>query len=347
MRADRITQPMKNALSEFIMKLESFLDYLATKKLFRLIAISICCVTAFIFRLLVIRYKPPTPDDFPALHAAAQEFIAGNNVYAVFGTAAYTSKPALHLYLSAALYLTSTLVGVPHLTITHYFLFTFDILTGLVIYKIIDNGQFWNSFLGLAIWVFNPFVLNTSTDAKYEVVMLLFLLLAFFWLEKGNEIEATVLFTISTMIKPVPILILPIFLYKTSNRLRNLLIIIGLFLVLSLPFLLMPFEYFQSLAYNVVGRGPAGHPGYGIFGQVNRTYSLIIGAISLCLMLLLIYIKFRRFDIYLIGFLVFMVAISFYWITFEQYFVWSVPFIIITILKNLKFKREIDDKPSL
>jgi hypothetical protein len=347
MRADRIIQLMKTALSEIVLKLESFLDYIVTNKLFRLFAISICCVTSFIFRLLVIRYTPPTPDDFPALHAAAKEFIAGKNVYAVFGTTAYTSKPPLHLYLSAALYIISTLVGAPHLTITHYFLFCMDILTGLVIYKILDNGQFWNSFLGLAIWVFNPFVLNSSTNAKYEVVMLLFLLLAFFWLEKGNEIDATILFTTSIMIKPVPILILPIFLYKSRNRVRNLLIIIGLFLILSLPFLLTPFDYFQSLTFNVLGRGPAGHPGYGIFGQVQRPYSVIVSAISLCLMLIIVYIKFRSFDIYLIGFLVFMVALSFYWITFKQYFVWSVPFLIITILKNLKFKREIDTNSNL
>ncbi len=148
------------------------------------------------------------------------------------------------------------------------------------------------------------------------------------------------------MIKPVPILILPIFLYKSRNRVRNLLIIIGLFLILSLPFLLTPFDYFQSLTYNVLGRGPAGHPGYGIFGQIQRPYSTIVSVISLCLMLIIVYIKFRRFDIYLIGFLVFIVAISFYWITFKQYFVWSVPFFIITILKNLKFKREIDAKSN-
>jgi hypothetical protein len=295
----------------------------------------------------VIRYRSPTPDDFPTLHAAAKEFIAGKNVYAVFGTTAYTSKPPLHLYLSAALYIVSILSGTPHLTITHYFLFCMDILAGLVIYNILDDGQFWNAFLGLAVWVFNPFVLYSSTNAKYEVVMLIFLLLAFVWLEKGSEIEATILFTISSMIKPVPLLILPIFLYKSRYRVRNILIFIGLFFILSLPFLFTPFDYFQSLTYNVLGKEPTSHPGYGIFGQVRRPYSGIISAISLCLMLIIVYIKFRRFDIYLIGFLVFIVALSFYWITFKQYFVWSVPFLIITTLKNLKFKKDNDVKSNL
>ncbi|WP_287588138.1 glycosyltransferase 87 family protein [Candidatus Borrarchaeum sp.] len=353
MKIERIIQIIQASFKILVLKVESLLDLFSTNKFLQLFAISISCILSFVFRLLVVQYSPPPVVDFLRTHEIVKEFLLGKNIYAeelsrksIWSTQRY-GYPPLHLYLSAALYVISILVNESHLTITQYFLFIIDIMVGLLIYKILNNGRFWNSFFGLILWIFNPFVLYNSSHAKYEVIMILFMLLAFAWLDKGKEIEATVFYTISIMIKPIPILMLPLFLYKLKNRIQSIAIGLGIFLILSLPFLITPLTYFQALTFSQIGRGPAGDQGFGIFAQVHTLYSSIISKISMSIILIIIYTKFREYDLYITSFLVYIATVSFFWVLYKQYFVWFIPFLIIVVFKNLRFKKEIDDKSNL
>lgn len=152
--------------------------------------------------------------------------------------------------------------------------------------------------------LYNPFLIFISAVwGMFDIWMVNFLLLSLLNLRQDRFGRAGVFFGLSVLIKPIPVILAPIFLAHIWNKKRDLFkptlfasSAVATFCLISLPFFLSSYQGFMSQVLGMhAGRPPFGlAPLYGLYlGQLLSTvrnisfFSLSSGAISAISMALL------------------------------------------------------------
>ena len=121
-----------------------------------------------------------------------------------------------------------------------------DFLVGALLMRMSGTVRGWRDYL------LNPYVLLISGAWTFDAIMVLGLLLGVYWLQRGRFAQAGLALAFGTMVKFLPVLVVPtcvIYMIKKQRPLREIVLFVGAFAVGCLV-LLGPFA--QGLLY-VVG----------------------------------------------------------------------------------------------
>uniref|UniRef100_A0A7C4TKA5 DUF2029 domain-containing protein n=1 Tax=candidate division WWE3 bacterium TaxID=2053526 RepID=A0A7C4TKA5_UNCKA len=198
-----------------------------------------------------------TGGDFATYKKASREFLSGINPYD-YTVRSYleegstrrsdTTKPRENdlshgyaylpglLYIQAPLYKLSEIVDFPLQRLWSLPVLLADIGVSILLIFALYKKSYLASLIAVAAWSYNPFFLINQTYTNSEPYPVFFLLLALLMLEKYEKLSA-VFFATSVAFKTFPLMLLPIFLLKSKNILRFLLIGLSVFIVISLPFM--------------------------------------------------------------------------------------------------------------
>ena len=216
-------------------------------------------LAAIIFFSSFQKYKvfDESGGDFEAYRGATREFLSGKNPYN-YTVKSFTEKydkfgeelrhgyaylPGL-MYVQAPLYLLQEPTHMPLQRLWRFPLLGADIGVSVLIAAYLYRKNFLAALAGVAVWSYHPFFFTIGSYTNWEPYPVFFALLALHFLEKRDDLSAF-LFAIAVVFKTFPIILLPIFLLKSKNRTRFLLIGALVFLAISLPFM-GSFEDFET-----------------------------------------------------------------------------------------------------
>jgi len=119
-----------------------------------------------------------------------------------------------------------------------------DILTAILIYKIIARKKARWALLGLIFYLFNPaLIFNSSVWGQLDSFLNLLMLVSLYFLLEGEKVFLSALFlSLSVLVKPQALFILPVFAvflfkkYKIQKSIKFFSIFVLTTLLLSLPF---------------------------------------------------------------------------------------------------------------
>ncbi len=186
--------------------------------------------------------------DFEAYRNASIELLSGINPYK-YTVKSFTSEEDLRhgyaylpglMYVQAPLYAFSEMTGLPIQRVWRFPLLGIDIGVGVLILLHMYKKNYFAALAGFTFWMYHPFFASIGSYTNWEPFPVFFVLLALYFLDKGNRKSddlSSLFFALSIAFKTFPIVFLPLFLYKTKNKLRFLLIGFIVFVAISLPFM--------------------------------------------------------------------------------------------------------------
>lgn len=203
----------------------------------------------------------------------------------------------------------------------------FDILVGLLIYKMIDPKR---QILGLSLWLFNPISLYaTYMIGQFDIIPTSFTVLSLFFILKGKLSLAALSLGGGIAFKLYPVfLIIPLIILGKGFWKRFQLLGLAV-----LPYLISILPYLSSVSFraNALFAGQSAKSFYATV-PVSGGESIILFPAFLILFYLLIYQK--RFEglslwkIYAIPLLLFYIFTHFH----PQWFIWITPFFILSLV---------------
>ena len=245
------------------------------------------------------------------------------------------------MYLLLPLKIFSNITGLPFTFIGKIPMLISDLLIGYFIYGYLRDKGYpeKRSLAGMCLFLFNPLVIyNSAFYGRFDSVCLVFLFLA---LRNIRNTKFGIYYAASIATKTFPAFILPYFIYKIKkNRLRNFLCIIFLLILVSVPYM-TSVESLMQLLYT------------SIFCNIGKTHSSwfswqkflvefmavdIVWAIGFLLIIIYLgimwYLRKLPISTYEYCGLAFLLFIIFSKVVFEQYLIWSIPFLAIMVAKN-------------
>ena len=100
----------------------------------------------------------------------------------------------------------------------------FDILIGFVIFLVIQNltNNVYKSKIALIFWLFNPYTfLICEMWSSVDIVMIVFVLLSALYFYKKRYLLSSIFLGISTSIRLLPIILLPLFIFSIHDNKNN------------------------------------------------------------------------------------------------------------------------------
>jgi ABC-type multidrug transport system fused ATPase/permease subunit len=216
----------------------------------------------------------------------------------------------------------------------------FDILCGLLIYKIVFDlsKDRRKSLISLLLWLYNLYVLLiTEMWGAVDVAAIFFTLASMYFLMKNKLLLSAITFFLGTVSKLTAMLFLPLFLVYIFKQNRRQALRYGCYSVL-LFLTTYAFIYFLSkgrIAYWTLN--PALEYSFLIGSLLSPISGTPIG-ITLLLFLLYLYMiynihvskPFALID-YTLGYLLIFFSFSYF---LPQFFLWVIPFLILDIVLN-------------
>jgi hypothetical protein len=325
------------------------LDGLAELAWFRTSVVMLVLLVATAYRLgkMILAPNLVDPSDLDVLRVGAEMALEGKNVWVVtlawWGPPHNThffAYPAGMLAMSIFILEASSASGLSFLRIAQLLGMTFDVLVALMVYVILRRESYYSRLLGLTLVIFSPFMYrNSMYKVKPDDAIMLFLILVSFDLfERGRMALSALVFGVSVGFKQFAILLLPYFILaqRSGSKAKIFVLVLAGFLFTSLPGLADPWSYVQASYLVHVYRQSQGFQ-WGTFAGCAETFvwcvpvSLVIFAAAM----FFIYFEFNRADPYTFTFLLGFAFIAFYWVAAEQYFTWFVPFVVVSVIRNL------------
>lgn len=294
---------------------------------------------------------------------AVESFLDGENIYKETVRSysqestdnhGYAYFPTL-LYIYTPLYLLSNRLNIePHILFKIPVLLA-DIFVGVLIFKILykEEKNFWVGFLGLSFWSLNPHLIVTDSYTHSEPLGIMFMMLALKNLE-NNDIKTGVFYAVSFSLKSFSLVLFPLFILKSKNKMKFVLSGALFAFLISLPFMrsfARFITYIQGSIFVHGYREAQGRPFlayasylvnksryYVMFSQPLKYLSLVLGSV----VSFFLYFKNKITDKYI------MATISmffFYLLTpvlLRTYLIWFMPVFAIGMHKFLiQFKNKI------
>jgi len=294
--------------------------------------------------------------DFGTFLKAVKDFETGKNPYEYtiqtfedtnLGNQGYAYFPVL-LYIFTLLELAHRwlLSSIPLFSLWKIPIVVGDVGVAILLYKILSNKSFSLTLFALVCWFFNPYLMLTHNYTSLDSVVILFLLLSIYFFEKHEKL-ATVFFGLSIMTKVFPIILLPLFFLLAKKKLSFTLTCLGVFLLVSLPFLSDINTYLRGSVFVNSDRFVQGRPFLQYFSYKFsldfirvlpfELYSLASIA-SGWLLTVVFYLRKK-----ITGLTTFLILpfLSFYFFTpvlNKTYLVWAIPILFIS-LSGAMFKK--------
>lgn len=235
-----------------------------------------------------------------------------------------------------------------------------DIAVGVLIWKIMTNGQGQKdnkkALLAMSFWVFNPVSFYISAVwGMFDSLAIFFALLGLYYFWNGRYSCAGFFLGVGAAVKIFPSLLLmatiPLLVRRVQLRLskvlwRHILPFISFPLFVSIPYLGDPLAYLNALLKHF---GQVGQFTYWVFLS-SIVNSQILGTVATAIMLLIVFISYRRANkmfedphngIYLLSFLIILAFFATSTKVNVQYVTWVLPLVIIDYFQrgDVKMKR--------
>jgi uncharacterized membrane protein len=321
------------------------LDRLADHRWFRVAMIFLVILIAVGYRLAkAFLANRVEASDLDTLRLGAEMALQGKNVWSItlatWSNTHFFAYPAGMLIMAVFMLRVSQVSGLSFLHVAQLLGLTFDVLVALMVYVILRKEKYYSRLLGLTLVVFNPFLFrNSMFKAKPDDAIMLFIILTSFDLfERGRSSASSIVFGLGVAFKQFTVLLFPYFIMmqRTGKRLRALLLVAAGFILGSLPGLGDPLTYLWS-SYLIHAYRQSENFQWGTFAGCWETFAWCV-PVSLAIFALVmtfIYLMFHRTDPYTFAFLIAFAFIAFYWVAWEQYFTWFVPFVVIAIMRRI------------
>lgn len=166
------------------------------------------------------------------------------NGFASFYANTNSDYPPLYVYILWIIGAVSSIFNIDFLILNKIPSFCADIITGYVIFLIaIKYTDFKTALISMSFYVFNPAIIYDSAIwGQVDSIYTLFLLLAVKEFISGKSIISSAFFTLSILMKPQSIVLVPLFIilgfkkYSLGTMIKSGLISIYLFMIVSFPF---------------------------------------------------------------------------------------------------------------
>jgi hypothetical protein len=321
-----------------------------------LIALLIISSTYLRYRLL-----DEAGGDLSTYRQAVTEFISGVSPYKY--TVKSFTRPELDLdhgyayfptllYIYTPLYKLHVAHNIPLQRAWKSAMFLAEIGVALILIKLFYKKDYLACLVGLAMWLFNPFLIARNSYVYTEPFGILFMLLALYYLEK-NDFWTGVFFAISFSFKAFPVILFPMFFIKSRKKLLFLAGGASVALLISIPFM-KSFESFLTYIQGAIlvhgVRDPQGRP---ILFMVNNLlglslYSLELAAIYKYLSIILgwlvtsyLLLKKKVVDKYVLSVISFSLFYLFTPVLARTYMLWFIPVYVIGMYEVFKDKKRI------
>ncbi|MFC1700151.1 hypothetical protein ACFLZ4_00725 [Patescibacteria group bacterium] len=215
---------------------------ITSNKYFRIVLLVIIFSFAVEKRL---RYFTQTSKDIYAYERAIHDLFGGVNPYEwTIESYSNVDDPTNHgyaylpglLYLFSGLYFLHLKSGISLEVLWKIPVLIADISVGLLLVKYFFKKDYFLALIGSLIWFFNPYNFFRTGYTYSDPIPILLMFLAIIFLEK-DDVLAGAFLALSIVFKTFPIILIPLFLIKTKNKLKFLTsaALVGLFF--SIPFL--------------------------------------------------------------------------------------------------------------
>jgi hypothetical protein len=302
--------------------------------------ILLLCLGALIRMLL---FPLPFNQDFADYIIDAQNFAAGGNLYHnplpsgsqfLLNGILYTyfpfAKPPLFVYLMASAEYLSALTGVPIVFLGKAILLLSDLGVSYLLYSLLLSMKIpeRDCLSAMCLYLLNPFVIFVSAvSAKFDSLPLFFLLLA---LRNAGNLKMPLYYGLSFATKQFTLFILPWFLF----RLRNVKYILGsiiVFLIVLLPSIIHDYGNVGDLLFFHTAKTPRGFSWMIAFNGLpyDQIHMITSASILLYVAFLILLAAFAEITAYAYAALAFSSIIIFSAVVWEQYLIWSLPFLSI------------------
>lgn len=334
-------------------------------KFFQQKILKVVLIILFLFFGVFLRlnYLNEKGGDFKTHEKAILDFMAGNNIYEDTiksysqkntGDHGYAYFPTL-MYIYIPLYRLSNLLNIEPYVLFKIPVFLADVLVGIIIFKFLygDKKDFWSAFFGTAFWWINPHLVTRGSYAHTEPLGIIFLILALKNLEK-SDVKAGFFYAISFSLKSFSLVLFPLFLFKSKNKLKFLISGAVFAFIISIPFMASFQNFITYIQGSILVHGsrePQGRPLLGylsflinksryyvIFTQPLKYLSLIFGSIVSAFL----YFKKKITDKYVLAF---VCMLFFYLLTpvfMRTYLIWFLPLYAVGVYNFIySFKNKI------
>ncbi len=282
------------------------------------------------------------------------------NAYSQLKSLDYPPMYLYPLFLIGAIYKIEFIANNKQLLmlLLKFFPILFDILCGLLIFKIVSKKSLKLALLFSTFWLFNPSIFfNSSFWGQTDSIMMFLLILSFYLIEQKKPYLATIFFTIAVFTKFqvlffAPIFLLEIFRFDFKKIIKSVVTAIVTFIVIFAPFMLfsgpfLPIKIYTRGfdAYQYINLNSFNF--YGLF-ELNwekdslnilpflsyHNLSLIITLISV-LFIVFLYIKLENPSIWLTSFILMQIIFMFSTRMHERYQIIVVPLILMAYFRFL------------
>ena len=227
-----------------------------------------------------------------------------------------------------------------------------DIGVGIMLIKFFYKKSYLATVFALALWCYNPYFLMFKTYSYTEPFGVLFLLLALHFLEK-DDMAAGLCYAASVSFKAFPVILFPLFLYKSKNKWKFLFAGAAFAFIMSVPFLRSVNDVVAYIkgAFLVHGsRDPQGRPFLFFikyytalplfYLSKTRLYVYIATFSGMIVTSVLYFTKLLR-DKYILSMISFFLFYLFTPVLNRTYLIWFIPVYLMGIFKifeNSKYK---------
>jgi hypothetical protein len=206
--------------------------------------------------------------DFEVYRQAIEDFYDGRNPYEdtleTFEGGVDSSDHGfaflpgiLHIFTPLHHYHEKTLI--PMKKIYKYPILVADILVGVVLVLYFAKKSKLGMITSLLFWFFNPYIVAKNNYTYMDPLTILFMLLGLVYLEEDDYL-AGFFYAVSIGIKTFPVILFPLFFFRSKNKLKFLLSSGITLLAVSFPFLSDPQLYLRAALLSHSERFVQGKP---------------------------------------------------------------------------------------
>ena len=290
--------------------------------------------------------------------SATMDLLEGNNPYEktvasyegseIYKDHGYAYFPTL-MYFYAPPLLIHQNFGFPLQRIWKSVVLAFDIGVSILLIKHLYKKDYLATLLAVLVWSYNPYLHINGTYSYTEPFGIFFLLLGLFYLGR-NDILTGLFYALSISFKSFGIVLFPIFLLDSKNKLKFLLSGATYALLMSLPFLKSATDIRNYIKGSILvhgNRDPQGRPFLFLIDWYThlRIFSLSLAKIYVYiatfggwLVTSFLYLTKKIKDKYVLALISFLIFFTFTPVLNRTYLIWFIPFLILGLDKVFKSK---------
>lgn len=254
------------------------------------------------------------------------------------------------MYVQAPLYNLSTSTGLPLQRVWKVPLLIVDIGIAVLLICFLYKKSYLATIFATIVWSFHPFFYQVHSYTNWEPYPIFFLLLALLLLEK-KEGWSAFFYALSISFKTFPVILFPVFFFKSKNKVRFILIGALVALLISIPF----FKSGEDLSQYVNGaffvhgdRELQGRPLLTFlsyytpldFNQIGNVKTYVYLAIlAPWIVSLFLLLKKKMLSVQIITSLSFLLYYLFTPVLGRTHLMWGIPFFILGSFEVAKRKR--------